>query len=36
MTYTLHKICSRYFQVDADLADRVKSERSANSEKVQA
>ena len=32
----LHVICGRYFKADADLADRVKDERAANSEKAQA
>ena len=31
-----HEICGRYFEADADLADRVKAKRAANSEKAQA
>jgi hypothetical protein len=31
-----HEICGRYLEADADLADRVKAERAANSEKAQA
>ena len=31
-----HEICGRYFEADADLADRAKGKRAENSEKVQA
>ena len=30
-----HAICPRYFKADTDLADLVRAERAANSEKVQ-
>jgi hypothetical protein len=32
----LHAVYGKYFETDADLADRVKAERTANSEKAQA
>ena len=31
----IHEICGRYFEADADLADRVKAERTADIVKAQ-